>query len=417
MPLLITILITLAFLVFFTGMNVAYQSADRMSLEVNKQKGTFTSAIINIFASNTEQYIATMQIGSILSVVTYGITFVQLTQPLLLPYSTSPFILLFFQILISTITIYLAGEIIPQTLFRINSNSFLTFFAIPVLISYTLFYPLAFLLTTIQKKIIKNIDPENEKNVFSKVDLDHYVNQTDSSPNDENSDGNTEIELFKNALDFSKVKVRDCMVPRTEIEAIELNASIDELRTKFVETGYSKILVYDDSFDNLIGYVHSSQIFKNPTSIKTVIHPVIVVPETMLVSELLGTLTQKHKTIAIVVDEFGSTSGLITIEDILEEIFGEIEDEHDTDNLTTKKLKEGRWILSARHEISYLNDQFNFNLPENPEYDTIAGLILNQYESIPKTNSVIAIGHFEFRILKATKTRIELVLMKIVDMN
>ncbi|HNW51643.1 MAG TPA: hemolysin family protein [Prolixibacteraceae bacterium] len=417
MPLLITILITLAFLVFFTGMNVAYQSADRMSLEVNKQKGTFTSAIINIFASNTEQYIATMQIGSILSVVTYGITFVQLTQPLLLPYSTSPFILLFFQILISTITIYLAGEIIPQTLFRINSNSFLTFFAIPVLISYTLFYPLAFLLTTFQKKIIKNIDPENEKNVFSKVDLDHYVNQTDSSPNDENSDGNTEIELFKNALDFSKVKVRDCMVPRTEIEAIELNASIDELRTKFVETGYSKILVYDDSFDNLIGYVHSSQIFKNPTSIKTVIHPVIVVPETMLVSELLGTLTQKHKTIAIVVDEFGSTSGLITIEDILEEIFGEIEDEHDTDNLTTKKLKEGRWILSARHEISYLNDQFNFNLPENPEYDTIAGLILNQYESIPKTNSVIAIGHFEFRILKATKTRIELVLMKIVDMN
>jgi CBS domain containing-hemolysin-like protein len=421
MPLTI-IIISLIFSTFFSGMEVAYHFADKMSMEVDKQKGTITSNLLDIFSSNTRQYMATMLAGNIISLTVFEITFIRATYPLFLQYVNSAIVILVFQIVTSAIVLFFIGNFIPNTLFRINSNEILKFFAIPVLIFYLILYPFSYLLFSVTKGISQNILRQNTyqknvKNIFSKVDLDHFVNQTDTSQHDKESDGDTEIELFKNALDFSKVKVRDCMVPRTEIEAIEINSPVEELRLKFVETGYSKILVYNDSSDNLTGYVHSSQIFKNPSSIKSVTHPISIVPETMLVSKLLSALTQKHKTIAIVVDEFGSTSGLITIEDILEEIFGEIEDEHDTYNLVTKKLKEGKWILSARHEISYLNDKFNLNLPEDTEYETIAGLILNHYESIPKINSVITIGSFEFRILKATETKIELVLMKIVDGN
>jgi len=210
------------------------------------------------------------------------------------------------------------------------------------------------------------------------------------------------------------VKIRDCMVPRTEIDAIDESATIDVLRHHFIESGYSKIMIYRDSIDNMIGYVHSSQIFKNPQSIKSILNPISIVPETMQASKLLSWFTQKKKTIAIVVDEFGGTSGLITTEDILEEIFGEIEDEHDTDDLTFKKIKENEWIISARYEISTLNEKYNFGLPENDDYDTIAGLIINCQEDIPLPNTVITIQNFEFRVLKATKIRIELVLMKIL---
>jgi CBS domain containing-hemolysin-like protein len=413
------IIITILFSAFFSGMEIAFISANKMSLEVDKQKGNLTANLLNIFSSHSEQYLATMLVGNTISLVIYGLAFARILEPKIDQYVSSPILIMVFKIIISTLLILITVEFLPKTLFRINANGFLKFFAFPVLLFYIILYPIANFSMFISKVIIKNIfkkniNPETEKSVFSKIDLDHFVNQSDNNKSD-NSEEETEIELFKNALDFSKVKVRDCMVPRTEIEAMDINSTIEELRIRFIESGFSKILIYNDSFDNLVGYVHSSQMFKNPSSIKSIINSISIVPETMSVSNLLNSFTQKHKTIAVVVDEFGGTSGMITTEDILEEIFGEIEDEHDTDDLVIKKLKEGKWILSARHEITYLNGKYHFELPENTEYDTIAGLILKQHESIPKMNSIITIGSFEFRILKASETRIELVLMKIVD--
>ena len=416
----IIILITILLSAFFSGMEIAYISANKMSLEVDKQKGTITSSLLNIFSSNSEQYIATMLVGNNISLVVYGLAFARLLEPKLKFFINSDLVVLILQTVISTLLILMTAEFLPKTLFRVNANGVLRLFAFPVMIFYIILYPVANFSMFISKGIIrfifrKNISPETEKNVFSKIDLDHFVNQPDTQNNSDETEEETEITLFKNALDFSKVKVRDCMVPRAEIEAIDVESSIEELRMKFVETGFSKILIYKETIDNIIGYVHSSQIFHNPKNIQSVTNTISIIPETMTANNLLGIFTQKHKTIAIVVDEFGGTSGMVTTEDILEEIFGEIEDEHDTDDLILKKIKEREWIISARHEINFLNDKYHFNLPENDEYDTIAGLILNQHENIPKINSLIAVDNFEFRILKASETKIELVLMKIVN--
>lgn len=417
---IIIIIITILFSAFFSGMEIAYVSANKIRLEVEKQKGNITANLLTIFSSNSEQYIATMLVGNIFSLVIYGLTFNLLIEPWLGQYISSKPLVLIVQIIIAGFIILITSEFMFKAIFRIHANWFLRFFSLPVLFFYFILYPIAYFSKLISKWIIKyifkkDIDPESEKNIFSKIELDHYVNQSDIPFRTNDSTEETEIELFKNALDFSKVKVRDCMVPRTEIEALDINSSTEELRNKFVESGFSKILIFDDSIDNLIGYVHTSQMFKNPGTIQSVTNAVSFVPEAMSASNLLSLFTQKHKTIAIVVDEFGGTSGLVTTEDILEEIFGEIEDEHDTDDLVIKKLNDGKWILSARHEITYLNGKYHFNLPENVEYDTIAGFILNHHESIPKINSLITIGSFEFRILKASETRIELVLMKIVE--
>jgi CBS domain containing-hemolysin-like protein len=414
---IIIIVITIFSSAFFSGMKIAYISADKMSLEVDKQKGTFTSNLLTIFSSNSEQFVATMLVGYNISLVIYGLAFAKLLEPELAQFTSSNSLVLIFQTIFATLIILVTSEFLPKTLFRINANGILKIFAMPILLFYIILYPVAHFTMFVSKGIIKfifnkKISAENDKNVFTMNDLDHFVNQSANPGDNGSNDEETEIELFKNALDFSKVKVRECMVPRTDLEAIDITSSISELKTKFIETGFSKILIYNENIDNIIGYVHSSQMFKNPITIKSVLNPVSFVPETMMASNLLSTFTQKHKSIAIVVDEFGGTSGMITTEDVLEEIFGEIEDEHDTDNLVIKKIKENEWILSARHEISLLNVKYHFNLPEDDEYDTIAGLILSHHENIPKRNALITIGNFEFRILKASETKIELVLMK-----
>jgi CBS domain containing-hemolysin-like protein len=416
------ILITLAFSFFFSGMEIAYLSANRMSLEVDKQKGNLTANLLQIFSSNSEQYIATMLVGKTISLVIYGISFAHILAPLLQGHVQSNAVIIATQTLGATLVALISNELLPKAIFRINANGFLKLFALPVLLFYIILYPAARLSMNISTLIIKYIfrqklNPESEKNVFTKVDLNHFVNQPDKKTNNKENEEETEITLFKNALDFSKVKVRDCMIHRTEIEAIDEESSIDELKKKFTESGFSKILIYSETFDNIIGYVHTSQMFKNPSSIKSVLNSISVVPETMSASNLLSIFAQKHKSIAVVVDEYGGTSGVITTEDILEEIFGEIEDEHDVDDLLVKNIKENEWILSARHEISFLNEKYNFQLPENDEYDTIAGLIIYEQENIPKVNSIITIENFEFRVLKASKSKIELVLMKILDFN
>lgn len=388
---------------------------------MDKKQGTLTAGILNIFTSKPEQYIATMLVGNNIALVIYGMAVARLLEPQLSLFIESDILILLINTILSTIVILFTAEFLPKTLFRFNSNGFLKIFSIPVLLFYIILYPISHLSMFLSKGIIKlflktNLSTESESKAFSKIDLDHYINQPDNAQNTINTEEEeTEITLFKNALDFSNVKVRDCMVPRTEIQAVDEDASIEQIRQLFIKTGFSKILIYSETIDNIIGYVHTLQFFKNPQNIKSLINPISIVPETMSVNKLLGVFTQKRKSIAVVVDEFGGTSGLITTEDILEEIFGDIEDEHDFDQLVTKNIKENEWILSARHEISWLNEKYHFNLPEHDEYDTIAGIIIDKCENIPKINTVITIKNFEFRVLKASEIKIELVLMKIID--
>ncbi|MDA3817501.1 MAG: hemolysin family protein [Prolixibacteraceae bacterium] len=418
----VIILITIIMSAFFSGMEIAYFSANRLTLEMNKKKKTLTASLLNILSAKPEQYIATMLVGNNIALVVYALATARLIEPYLNPYIESDILILLIQTIISTIVILFTAEFLPKTLFRLNANGLLEAFALPIFFFYIILYPIANIFMSISKFVIRNIlkkkfTEEENDNIFSKVDLNHYVNQQETNQTDaeKKEQEETEIKLFKNALDFSKVKVRDCMVPRTEIETVEEKTSIQELQKIFINTGFSKILVYRKSIDNMIGYIHTSQLFKSPENIKSIVNTVSIIPETMTASKLLKFFTQKRKSIAVVVDEFGGTSGLITTEDILEEIFGEIEDEHDVDGLTIKNIRENEWILSARYEINFLNEKYNFGLPDNDEYDTLAGLIINQHENIPRVNTIITIGNFEFRILKATKIRIELVLLKIVD--
>lgn len=417
MSALAIILIMIVFSAFFSGMEIAFVSANRMRLEVDIQKKDLTSGILNIFTSNPQQFISTMLVGNNVVLVIYGLAFARFLEPYIEQYIHSDSLILLVQTIVSTLIILVTGEFLPKMLFKMNPNGVLKAFAVPVLIFYILLWPIASLSFFLSRVIIsglfrKTISTDNEKQLFTRHDLDYYVNQPEHEQVHSPEEVETELKLFKNALDFSKVKVRDCMIPRAEIEAIDENATLDEIRQRFVETGYSKILVYSDNIDNIFGYVHSSKIFNNPPSIKSVTNPITIIPETLPANKLLGIFSQKHKSIALVVDEFGGTSGLVTTEDVLEEIFGEIEDEHDTESLTMKQIKDDEWIVSSRFEISYLNEKYGFQLPESDEYDTLAGLILNQYESIPKINTIIDCDKFQFRILKASKTKIELVLMK-----
>jgi CBS domain containing-hemolysin-like protein len=408
------------FSAFFSGMEIAFISANKMRLEVEKQKNDLTSGILNIFTSNPQQYIATMLVGNNISLVIYGLAFARLLEPIYADYFQSDLMLLLFKTIFSTIIILVTAEFLPKMVFSLNPTGALKIFAIPVLLFYIILWPISKISIFLSKQIItkilkKEVSSDNEQIAFTRHDLNDYVNQPEHEKLAQHTHEETEVKLFKNALDFSKVKVRDCMIPRAELEALEENETLDEIRKRFIESGFSKILIYSENIDNIYGYVHSSKLFGNPPSIKSITNPITIVPETLPASKLLGIFTQKHKSIALVVDEFGGTSGLVTTEDILEEIFGEIEDEHDTDDLTMKQISEHEWIVSGRFEISLLNEKYGFKLVENDDYDTLAGLILNHHESIPKVNTVINCDYYQFRILKASKTKIELVLIKRIE--
>jgi CBS domain containing-hemolysin-like protein len=418
MPDLIIIVVTILFSFFFSGMEIAFVASNRMRLELDKQQKSLTGSALNIFSNNPGQYIATMLVGNNIALVIYGIFIARKLEPVFSVYISSDVLILISQTIFSTLIILFTAEFLPKALFRVNANGSLRLFAIPVLLFYIVLWPIANFAMFISKGILRivmrtKISEESERNVFTKIDLDHYVSQADLSETHSTEEQDSEVKLFKNALDFSKVKLRDCLVPRTELVAIEESDSIDELQKKFIDSGYSKILVYRENIDNIIGYVHTSQMFKKPTSIKPIVNTLSIVPETMSANKLLSLFTQKRKSIALVVDEFGGTSGLVTSEDILEEIFGEIEDEHDTDDWVFKSVNEREWIISARYDIGSLNERLPVEISESDHYDTLAGYIIEHYESIPKINTIIGVDPYEFRILKATSTRIELVLMKI----
>ncbi len=409
----IIILLSLVFSAFFSGMEIAFVSSNKLRLELDIKQGYMTSRVISIFTSRPGDYIATMLVGNNISLVIYGILMAILLEPLISHYTSSESTILIIQTIISTLIILFTAEFLPKTIFRLSPNTALRAFAIPVLVFYILLYPVTKLTIAISGFILHNFMrvPRNKKaqpNVFGKIDLDNLVNESNAE-RDQQADPEQEIKLFQNALDFSNVKLRDCMVPRTEIVAFDESVSMEELQSKFIETGLSKILIYKESTDNIIGYINSKELFKNPSDLPSMIMSLPIVPETMPANKLLQSFIKDHKSISVVVDEFGGTSGIVTMEDILEEIIGEIEDEHDTSELTEDKLNEQEYIFSARHEIDYLNEKYRLNIPELDDYETLAGLILFHYESIPKINDRIHIEGFVIRILDVSETRIELI--------
>jgi len=414
------ILFSILFSAFFSGMEIAFLRANKLRLELDKKQNFIFSSLISLYTRHPGQFIATMLAGNCISLVSYGIAFAKMLEPILLNYLQSNTLILIVQIIISALVILLTAEYLPKILFRINPNGLLKIFTLPIVFFYILFYPITkgalwVAKTTLRVFLNEPIKRANEKMVFSRIDLDHFVKVPDNNnTTSNNQEVDSEVKLFRNALGFSKIKLREIMVPRTEMVALDIESTIEELHQKFIETGYSRIIFYDENIDNIIGYVHHSVIFTNPDSIKSNLRKVLIVPETMSASKLLSRFIQQRLSIAIVVDEFGGTAGMVTSEDILEEIFGEIEDEHDTTDLIKKQLAPDEFIFSGRLELDELNENFDLSFPENENFETLAGFILFNYESIPKINAIITIDRYRFKILKATNTKIELIHLKIL---
>jgi CBS domain containing-hemolysin-like protein len=399
-------------------MEIAFVASNRLRIELDRKQGVFGSRIIKLFTDNPGQYIATMLIGNNFSLVIYGLVFSKIIGIVLTPILGSDLLVLIINTLLSTTIILLVAEFLPKTIFIISPNFFLKFLSIPTLIFFFLFYPISKFTLAASNLFIRiffKINPgekEQENLVFSKVDLDHFVNLSNQSK-EETEPEHRDIRIFQNALDFSNVKLRECMVPRTEIEAVESSSSVEQLKEKFVETRLSRILIYQETIDNIIGYFELKDIFKNPTEIRSMIRKLAIVPETMPANKLLKLFVEEKKNTALVVDEFGGTSGMVTIEDVLEEIVGDIEDEHDTTDLIERTVGFNEYILSGRFEIDYLNEKYHFDLPEEDDYETLAGMILFYHGSIPGNNDVIRIGHFVIKVLRASTTRLELVNLRI----
>lgn len=413
----ILIILMVLFSAFFSGMEIAFISANKMRLELDKKSDSISSRILSIFSNNPGQFIATMLVGNNIALVIYGIAFAQVLDPYLAQLAIHQGIQLLLQTIISTLIILFTAEFLPKTIFRINPNGALSVFSLPLYLFYVLFYPITKVTmgfsNLLLRTVFKDADAESDKVVFSRVDLDHFVNEQEGmqSPSDDKLD--SEIKLFRNALDFREVKLRETMVPRTEIVALELGSSLEELKALFIETGYSRILFYEESIDNIVGYVHHATLFTHPESLRQSMKKVLIVPESMPASRLLSRFIQQGQSIAVVVDEFGGTAGMVTIEDILEEIFGEIEDEHDTNDFVEECVSETEYVFSARIELDYIEENYKLSFPQEEAYETLAGYILFYHESIPAVGTEIQIANYKFTILEATGNRIELVRLQV----
>ena len=379
------VLITLLFSAFFSGIEIAFISSNRLKLELDKSSDSFISKTIAIFSRDESNFIASMLIGNNIALVIFSISMTKLLDPFLNEVISSSFLLLFTQTIISTIIILMTAEFIPKVIFRINPNYMLKIFSLPLIFFYFLLYPIVFVMLAISGFVLKYIFrlEINEVNqLFSKIDLDEYLESLTQYTNS-NSGNNIEVEMLQNALELSNIKVRECMVPRTDMAAINIKSSVEQLLKLFIETKYTKIPVFKDNIDNIIGYVHSADLFKKPITIKSVMLPIPIVSESLTANEMLNTFIKKNKSIALVVDEFGGTSGLVTVEDVTEEIVGEIEDEHDIADIIDQKISDTEYLFSSRMEVDQINNKYNLELPESEEYETIAGLFLSLHEDIP----------------------------------
>ncbi len=417
-PQIIGLVVTMIFSAFFSGMEIAFVSSNRLRAEMDREKNGLSQRAIAYFYRHPNTFVSTMLVGNNIALVIYGILFAEIFDTLFFG-NLHDGVRVAADTIASTIVVLFTGEFLPKTIFKNNANTLLTFFAIPAYVCYVVLYPISRFATFLSKILLRvfgvKVLAAAEERAFSKVDLDYLVQSSlDHATDEDNMD--EEVKIFHNALDFSDTKVRDCMIPRTEIEAVDIDdTSVEELKNRFIESGYSKLIVYKEDIDHVIGYIHSSEMFRNTKEWKEHVRTMPYVPETMAARKLMHILLQQKKSLAVVVDEFGGTSGLVSLEDIVEEIFGEIEDEHDTSNYVAKQLEGGEYLLSARLEIEKVNEMFDLDLPESDEYMTVGGLILHEYQSFPKLNEVVRIGHFEFKIMKNTMTKIELVRLKIVE--
>lgn len=404
------VIITLLLSAFFSGMEIAFISSNRLKLELDKSTGSFVSKTISIFSKDESNLIATLLVGNNIALVIFSISMTDLMTPFL-NFISSDILLLLVQTILSTIIILITAEFIPKTIFRINPNYMLKLFAVPLLLFYFILYPIVLVLILISEFVLKYIfglKMEQVKQVFSKVDLDEYFDSL-SHNIDRESNSKTEVEMLQNALDLSNTKVKECMVPRTDVSALNINSTIKELTDLFIETKFTKIPVFKEDIDNIIGYVHSSDLFKKPLNIRSIMLPISIVTESLSANEMLNIFINKNKSIALVVDEFGGTSGLLTIEDVTEEIVGEIEDEHDVDDVIDEKISNTEFLFSARMEVDQINSKYDLQLPESEEYETIAGLFLSLHEDIPEKGQEVIFENKVFIIDSVDKKSIKII--------
>ncbi|WP_025797778.1 hemolysin family protein [Hoylesella saccharolytica] len=414
--LILGIIITMIFSAFFSGMEIAFVTSNRMLAEMDKDKNGLSQKIQTLFYKNPNNFVSTMLVGNNISLVVYGILIAQLFDNTIFKNMEASFTVPADTIL-STLIVLFTGEFLPKTFFKSNPNRLLSFFAIPAYLCYLVLWPVSRFSTFLSRILLQlfgmKVQKESEDILFSKTDLDYLVQSSlDNAKNEDDIDD--EVKIFQNALEFRDTKVRDCMIPRTEINSVDINScTLSELTQKFIESGNSKIIVYQDDIDHITGYIHSSELFRNPEEWQQHIRKMPFVPETMAAQKLMQTFLMQKRSLGVVVDEFGGTSGIVSLEDIVEEIFGDIEDEHDSQKYVAKQTETGEYVLSARLEIDKVNKMFDLELPESDDYMTIGGLILQHYQSFPKINEVVTIGRYEFKIIKNAMNKIELVKLKV----
>ena len=411
----IGIIICLLFSAFSSGMEIAFITANRFKLEVERKKGSAAAGIMANFLERPSRFISTMLVSNNIALVVYGILMASVLDPILGQWIKNGMLALLAQTVIATLIVLITAEFTPKAFFRINPNRMLMLFAIPAKVVYTLLYPVVWLLDRFSNKILSSLfkmKVNEEKLGFGRVDLDQFVNDYNPVSTEEEKVDH-EIRIFRNALSFSELKVRECMVPRTEIEAMDVESEVEELRVKLISTGYSKILIYRDDIDNIIGYVHSFELFHDPKSLRSIIRPISLVPESTKAKDLLKQFAQQHRSVAVVLNEFGGTAGMVTVEDIIEEIFGDFDDEHDTEDLVEEQLGDNVFRFSGRHDIYYLNEEYGIGLPESDDYGTLAGFIITNHQSIPEVGQEIRINHFDFSIDRMNANRIEEVTLRI----
>ena len=417
------IIVCLILSAFFSGMEIAFVSSNRIYLEIEKSQQGFTSKVLKSITQKPSRFIATMLLGNNVALVLYGIfmgeRILQIFYPQTLLSGEASLLIVFYQTLISTAIILLTAEFLPKVFFQLYANTFIKIFSIPVAFFYALFYPITFLIIEFTDLILKQFfktDSDKVQLSFSKVELGNYIDEQLESFNDkENLD--SEIQIFQNALDFSEVKTREAMVPRAEVIAVEEKTSIEDIKALFISTGLSKIPVYKETIDHILGYVHAFEIIKKPKTLINILLPVVYIPETMLVNDVLKLLTRQHKSIAVVIDEYGGTSGIVTVEDIVEELFGEIEDEFDTIAHLEKQLTENSYSFSARLEVDYLNQKYDLDLPESEFYETLGGMIVYTTGEIPDKDTYVEIPPFTMKIEKVSATKLEQITLTKTEMS
>jgi putative hemolysin len=411
----IAIVVCLLLSAFFSGMEIAFISANRFKLEVERKKGGVSANLVGGFLDHPSRFISALLVGNNIALVMYGILMASVLDPVFRPWAGSDMAVLLLQTIVATLLVLVVAEFMPKAFFRINPNRMLTLFAIPAKVAYTLLYPIVWFIDRFLSRLLSivfKMRVNEEKISFGQVDLDHFVHEY-ASGRPEERDVENEVRIFRNALSFSELKVRECMVPRTEIEAMDIEGDVEELRQRLMTTGYSKMLIYRDDIDNIIGYVHSFELFQRPKSIRSIIRPISLVSESTKAKDVLKQFAQQHRSVAVVLNEFGGTAGMVTVEDIIEEIFGDFDDEHDVEDMLAEQVSSNVYRFAGRQEVAVLNERFNLGIPEDEDYTTLAGFIITHHQSIPQEGEEIVIAPFDFSIDKMDGTRIEEVTLRI----